>query len=278
MRSLGHRYDVYAARLRRFDRFLQGRPDLIHDPLPALIDAWRKAGNGLQHELESQQCGRILSKAWRRADPSIALAPVDPALERRVREQHRRPYIYTEDEVRQLLTTARKFPSPLSPLRPLSLYTMLVLAYCAGLRLSEIVNLTVGDLNLEEATIEINYTKFFKSRRLPLTRSVMAALKSYLDARQKAGAPTTPSAGLFWHQQAAGRYSTVMAGKLLVRVLRQTGLKPTYGKTGPRIHDLRHAFCVNRMLAWYREGINPQSRLPYLATYLGHKNINSTLI
>jgi integrase len=32
------------------------------------------------------------------------------------------------------------------------------------------------------------------------------------------------------------------------------------------------------MLAWYREGINPQSRLPYLATYLGHKDINSTLV
>jgi hypothetical protein len=32
------------------------------------------------------------------------------------------------------------------------------------------------------------------------------------------------------------------------------------------------------MLAWYREGINPQTRLPYLATYLGHKDINSTLI
>lgn len=32
------------------------------------------------------------------------------------------------------------------------------------------------------------------------------------------------------------------------------------------------------MLIWYREGINPQSRLPYLATYLGHKDINSTLV
>jgi integrase/recombinase XerD len=32
------------------------------------------------------------------------------------------------------------------------------------------------------------------------------------------------------------------------------------------------------MLAWYRAGINPQARLPYLATYLGHKDIASTLI
>lgn len=32
------------------------------------------------------------------------------------------------------------------------------------------------------------------------------------------------------------------------------------------------------MLAWYRKGLNPQSHLPYLATYLGHKDINSTLV
>jgi integrase/recombinase XerD len=34
----------------------------------------------------------------------------------------------------------------------------------------------------------------------------------------------------------------------------------------------------HRMRDWYRSGINPQSRLPYLATYLGHKDIRSTLV
>ncbi|RDE50224.1 MAG: integrase, partial [Candidatus Accumulibacter meliphilus] len=56
------------------------------------------------------------------------------------------------------------------------------------------------------------------------------------------------------------------------------GFKPQKGSVGPRVHDLRHSFVANRMLAWYREGVNPQSRLPYLATYLGHKDINSTLV
>jgi integrase len=278
MRSMGHRYDVYANRLRRFDKFLQGRPDLVAEPLPVLIEAWRRAGDGLQHALESQQCGRLLSKAWRRADPTLAVMPTDPQLERQVREHHRRPYIYTEEEVRRLLATALSFPSPLAPLRPLSLYTMLVLAYCAGLRLSEIVHLDVGDVNIDDGTIEIRCTKFFKSRRLPLATTVISALKSYLDARRASGAPSRPSAGLFWHQQAAGRYSSVMAGKLMVRVLRRAGLKTGNGKIGPRIHDLRHAFVVNRMLAWYRSGVNPQPKLPYLATYLGHRDINSTLI
>ena len=278
MRSLGHRYDVYAGYLRRFDRFLQGRPDLIGKPLPTLIAAWREAGPGLEHELEAQRCGRILSKAWRRTDPTVVLPPSDAHLERRVRAAHRRPYIYSEEDIRRLLATARAFPSPLAPLRPLSLYTMLLLAYCAGLRLSELVGLTVGDVHVNEATIEIRNTKFFKARRLPLAPSVMAALQLYLLARQKAGAPIKPSAGLFWHQQTAGRYSRVMAGKLLVRVLRRAGLKPAHGKVGPRVHDLRHSMVVHRMLQWYRSDINPQSHLRYLATYLGHKDINSTLI
>jgi integrase len=55
-------------------------------------------------------------------------------------------------------------------------------------------------------------------------------------------------------------------------------LKPLRGKTGPRVHDLRHSMVVNRILEWYRTGINPQDRLPFLATYLGHRDINSTLV
>ena len=155
---------------------------------------------------------------------------------------------------------------------------MLVLAYCAGLRIGEIVRLNIGDFDVREGSIDVQDTKFFKSRRLPLSASVAGALEAYLRERQQAGAPTSLDAPLFWHPHLSGRYSHSRGGQLLVRVLRRAELKPAAGRTGPRIHDLRHAFVVNRMLAWYREGINPQSRLPYLATYLGHKDINSTLV
>jgi integrase/recombinase XerD len=82
---------------------------------------------------------------------------------------------------------------------------------------------------------------------------------------------------LFWRQHPAGQYSYDAASYLLTNVIRQAGFKPKKGRVGPRCHDLRHSFVANRMLAWYREGVNPQSRLPYLATYLGHNDINSTL-
>jgi integrase/recombinase XerD len=278
MRASGYRYNTQASGFLRFDRFLQGRCDLVDQPLAVLLQQWAAESKTLHHAVERQQVARNLARAWQRIDPGLELPKVDRRLSRQRVQEQRRPYIYTPQEVRHLLQTAREFPSPRSPLRPLTLYTMLVLAYCAGLRLGELARLDLDDVHLEAGEIAIRETKFFKSRTLPLADSVVVALREYLSARQSAGAPQEGSSGLFWHMQGAARYSRVMTHKLLVRVLRRAGLKPEPGRVGPRIHDLRHAFVVNRMLTWYREGINPQARLPYLATYLGHKGINSTLV
>lgn len=278
MKSIGYRYKRDEAHLLRFDRFLQTRPHLSGQLLNVLIQEWTSSGSGAQHAWDCHQTGRVLSLALRRIDPTIKPIAFDRRLQRLAQQAHRRPYIFTEQEVRQLFAAARSFPSPLSPLRPLTLYTMLVLAYCAGLRLGEIVRLNVGDVDFADRTINVRVTKFFKSRRLPLSASVVVVLERYLEARYRAGAPNDPSTGLFWHPKTSGRYSYFMTGKLLVDVLRRSGLKPIKGRRGPRVHDMRHAFVVNRMLSWYREGINPQTRLPYLATYLGHKDINSTLV
>ena len=216
--------------------------------------------------------------ALSRSDPTVESFPWDKRIRREALRRHRRPYLFSEPEVHSLLATALSLPSRQSPLRLQTAHMMLVLAYCAGLRIGEIVRLDVGDFDAVNRTIDIRGTKFFKSRRLPLSDSVVAALEAYLGARQEAEAPTTPDSPLFWHRSPAARYSHSMGSDLLVWVLRRAGLKPSTGRRGPRVHDLRHAFVVNRMLAWYREGINPQSRLPYLATYLGHKDINSTLV
>jgi integrase len=153
---------------------------------------------------------------------------------------------------------------------------MILLAYCAGLRMGELVRLRLCDLRLEEGTLEIRETKFFKSRRVPLKPSVVAALKTYLALRTAAGLPQSCDSPLFCHGK--GGYAYLPAEQLLRRVIQAAGLKPQAGRRGPRVHDLRHTFVVHRMLAWYKQGINPQSRLPYLSTYLGHRDVHSTLV
>jgi hypothetical protein len=93
--------------------------------------------------------------------------------------------------------------------------------------------------------------RFGDVMREPVT--TISSSPAFGDSFAAAGALSASSAGLFWHQQAAGRYSTVMADKLLVRVLRRAGLKRGTERSAPEstIFDMR---LVNRMLAWYRRG------------------------
>ncbi len=131
---------------------------------------------------------------------------------------------------------------------------------------------------MQAGTIAIRETKFFKSRMLPLSESAMEALYALLKARRHAKISCSPDAGLFWHDQKNRYYCCASISAHLVAILRMAGLKPGKGKAGPRVHDLRHTFVVHRILKWYRQGVNPQEKLPYLATYLGHRDINSTLV
>jgi len=277
MRTMGYRYGSQEVRFAAFDRFLQTRPDLTIQPLKAQLDAWTRLSPTLPRAWDGAQLGADLSRAMRLRDPTAELLPRDPRLNRQIRRTYRAPYIYSPAEVARILQVARDWPAPRWPLLPATMHTMFMLAYCAGLRLGEILRLNVSDVLVLDAAIEIRNTKFFKSRRLPLAPSTFSALQDYLKERRRAGGPDDPDSALLWHQKGAGRYSMTRAEKILWAVLRQAGLKPAHGRGGPRIHDFRHAFVVNRMLDWYREGIDPAPRLPYLVTYLGHKSLHSTL-
>jgi integrase/recombinase XerD len=277
MRSLGYLYQTNERALLRFDRFLQGRPELSGQPLGMALDAWRAVKSGPQHLKTVSFVERQLSKAMQRVDPSVVVPPYDADSDRRARQLQRKPFIYTEAQILRLLETTRSFESTKSPLRAASLRMMILLAYCAGLRIGELARLTLADVDLKENIIQIRNTKFFKSRNLPLAPSVSLVLKDYLEVRRELGGSSESASGLFWREPRGGSYSCGGIRNLLTEALRRAGLKPLRGRVGPRIHDLRHSMVCNRMEAWYREGINPQSRLPYLATYLGHKDINSTL-
>jgi integrase/recombinase XerD len=82
---------------------------------------------------------------------------------------------------------------------------MLALGYCAGLRVGEIARLNLGDVDLQAGTITIRETKFFKSRILPLARTVVAALREYVAERRRAGGSEDPDSALFWQRQGRQR-------------------------------------------------------------------------
>ena len=50
------------------------------------------------------------------------------------------------------------------------------------------------------------------------------------------------------------------------------------GVSPPTLHSLRHSFAVGCLLRWYREGLDPSSRLHQLSTFMGHVDPASTAI
>lgn len=278
MRVLGYRYDTNEELLLRFDRFLQTHPKPTRLPLNKLVEHWSETQPTPYHLFDAQRAGRIVSKAMHRLDPKIPILLIGEGVARAARQHHRSAHLYTDEEIQRVLQSALSYPSPKAPLRPITLFTMLMLAYCAGLRGGEIAHLRLGDVDPREKTIDIREAKFFKHRRLPLACRVMAALEHYLSLRKAAGGPTMPESPLFWSSQCSRGYCIGGIRILLTDVLRRAGVKPARGAVGARVHDLRHSMVGHRMRDWYRSGVNPQSKLPYLATYLGHKDIRSTLV
>jgi hypothetical protein len=62
-----------------------------------------------------------------RVDASVAVLPYDVDADRMARRLHRKPFIYTEAQISQLLETTKSFESTRAPLRAASLHMMILL-------------------------------------------------------------------------------------------------------------------------------------------------------
>jgi integrase len=276
-RSHGRAYTAEEPILCRFDRFLVSHSE---PPPTALSDSiltqWLSlfAGSKPQHRYKTFTVIRRFCLYLRRfqpdayvPDPSLTPPPPGPFF----------PHIYSRSEIGTLLGAARQLKaSAYSPLRPQMFYLLIMLLYTTGMRLGEALRLRLGDIDRKSQSLCIRQTKFFKSRLVPLSSSVMKDLEDYLRLRQRSGAPMSPDSFIFQNPHQKGPYSNSAIQEPFRRMLKRLGLKLTQGHSGPRIHDLRHTFAVHRLEEWYRRGCDVQSRLGVLSTYLGHVGIAST--
>jgi integrase/recombinase XerD len=187
-----------------------------------------------------------------------------------------RAHIYTPAEVRALLAEARRLTPPGS-LRPHTYVALLGLLYCTGLRISEALGLCLADVDLDAEMLWIRESKFRKSRVVPLAPQTAKALRRYRKERVAHRCPEGPDTSLFMNQWRRGCGYPVVCATFL-EIARRTGVRGPVGTRGPRLHDLRHTFAVDRLLAWYRDGGDVQARLPLLADYLGHVSLVSTQV
>jgi integrase/recombinase XerD len=184
------------------------------------------------------------------------------------------PYIYTDQQIRTAMAAARRV-EPKGSFRPVLISTLIGLLYSTGLRVSEALKLTLGDIDLKRRFLLIRQTKFKKSRCVPISISTTKSLRCFLEQRRRSGFPTDKAAWVFInrHKNAhEGPYGYYGFYRPFQKIVQKQKIRVLSGSRSPRIHDLRHSFAVHRLEKWYREGAILSSKLPLLSTYLGHSS------
>ena len=186
------------------------------------------------------------------------------------------PYLFDLDAAKQLLAVARSLPErSMARYRGLVYETIFALLYGLGLRVGEVVRLTLADADFARDVLFIRETKFCKSRIVPLGPNLAQRLKRYVEQRH--GTNAAPERPLFSFTKRGCIHEGTIS-QAFHTLLPKLQLHVPPGVSPPRLHDLRHSFAVATLLRWYRQGIDPNCRLMHLATFLGHVDPNSTAV
>lgn len=154
------------------------------------------------------------------------------------------------------------------------MHTFIGLLASTGMRVGEALKLDNTDIDFVQQIIYIRETKFHKSRILPIQESVITALKNYINFRDRYR-PSFQSTRFFLSEKGGNLpYSTIQWNFKQIRKCLLT--KKKWNRRPPRLYDLRHTFACNRLLKWYKNGINTDQAIPALSTYLGHIKLSDT--
>ena len=140
--------------------------------------------------------------------------------------------------------------------------TILETFYATGIRKSELMNLTVNDVNLEEGVLRINGGKFNKDRVVPLTRLASSFLETYLKAIRPALMQGRVSDRVFISQR-AGPLSKNALGELVEKYARMAGLSKHV-----TCHIWRHS-CATHL-------VQNKASLRHVQELLGHRDLSTT--
>jgi len=272
-RSLGFKLRRHDLQMRQLVAFLNERKARRITIKLALDFATRDQGNGPKPRRAQLALVRGFAKYQAGLDPLTEIPPpgLMPSARRRAK-----PYLYSEEEIRNLTQAALHRPSIVS-LQPWTYYCVFGLLAVTGMRVSEVLNLRCEHIDWTAGILTVHETKFGKTRLVPLHSSTVAVLADYARRRRKylaryGYAPVS----YFFVSRWGRRVPNVSLDRMFWELSQQIGLRAQYGGHGPRMHDLRHRFAVETLLRWYRSGGDVDRRMYVLSTYLGHTEPSRT--
>lgn len=267
---LGCKYTGIDVYLKSFDRFLVDR-DCKNSLSKEIMIEWvepkpHQKATTIEHNIHIMQ--RLADFLNRNGFPAYRVP--SELIPRKTHDFT--PYIFTYDEISRILSVIDGFRyNPRSPKRHI-VYPLLfrVLCFC-GLRVSEALNLKVKDIDFENGQFLLLNTKTYRDRLIPLDDNLKE--RFLLHKKQM---NFVMGEEYFFPSPDGFRYSVATMDTRFRGILYEAGI-PYRGKSkGPRLHDLRHTFCVHSLQKLTANGQDPYAVLPILMTYLGHKSITAT--
>ena len=271
-RAIGYRYDTEAKMLARFDRYLCNvlteDVSLSRECIEVFVEKtpWESPRNHMSRLLLIRQfC------AWLRQNGGDAYVIPSGSLPKRNRDFI--PYIFSNEEVSRLIHAADTLPyTERSPYRHITVPMIIRLLYCCGLRISEALSLTVGDVDLQNGIFHIYDSKFGKDRLLSMSDSLTVYCREYAMKIHSSSVKETP----FLITSRGHGYACKSAYNLYRVILFNAGISHGGVGHGPRLHDLRHTFAVHRLRNWATSGVDIKAMLPFLSAYMGHTGLAGT--
>jgi site-specific recombinase XerD len=170
--------------------------------------------------------------------------------------------IFSEDEIKEMLTSSETYRKKKSmPLMKRD-RAILELLYSTGIRMTELVNLDIDDIDFEEREVTILYGKGDKERIVPAGDEALTVVREYLALREKYFKPGNDFDALFLGRQ-GGRLSAISVRRMILRRKSEAGIS-TKGTT----HAFRRSFA-SHILAH-------GAPLPVIGMILGHTSLDTT--
>lgn len=135
--------------------------------------------------------------------------------------------------------------------------TILLLAYSAGMRVSEVIQLKITDINSDRMQITINEAKGKKDRVVTLSETILLLLRDYYKEY-------APKEWLFEGQYPGEHYSARSAQAIFKDAYKKLNLPQTVS-----FHSLRHSYATHLL----ENGTD----ITYIQKLLGHNDIKTTL-
>jgi len=195
-RALNRKYRADAEVLRLFDRYLHSRHITGWSAVDNfVIDDFLKSRPRMRPRSYNHLLGVVhrffgfaVMQQWIQRNP-VSASP-------RHETGARIPYLFDLDAAKQLLAVARSLPErSMARYRGLVYETIFALLYGLGLRVGEVVRLTLADADFARDVLFIREIKFCKSRIVPLGPNLAQRLKRYVEQRH--GSNAAPERPLF---------------------------------------------------------------------------------